>query len=311
MYDQTASVLFPEPTPVGIEPVTDPDSLDEQVLRSKRPEIELAGWIVLVPVLLGVVWVYALNLAISGVEVVFSGLDYPYNDPLLASVELVVFVLTSIAVPWLRPLAERIRSLRETSLGPFLTLLMAASLIGFLAYLVWSTGYPQASVGPDDFGFTRWLGAALAVGFPLLWMPLFPRLTAILSGMIAGALIFALFGYTFFESSLSHADSCCLLGPLLYSILAIVIGFSLLSDIGWLKLVPLCGAAAVFAASFSPVATVVVMFLFVLLSAGLGLFALFKRPMSAHPLTCAVVSGLLAIGLAVLGGDFGYSCGSP
>jgi len=286
------------------------DALTEQVLRAKRPGLELASWIVLVPVFLGVVLVYALNLAFGGVDAVLSELDYPHNDPLLASVELAVFVLTSIAVAWLAPLSTRIRSLREIRLGSVLPLLMAASLAGFLAYLVWSTGYPQASVGPDDFGFTRWLGTTLAVAIPLFWMPLFPRLTAILSGMIAGALIFALFGYTFFESSLSHGDECGL-GPVLYSFLAILTGFSMLSGIGWLKLTPVCAALALSVASSDLAATLVVVAIFLVLSVGLALISLLHRPMTARPLPCAVVSASLAMGLCVLGADFGYSCGFP
>ncbi len=46
----------------------------------------------------------------------------------------------------------------------------------------------------------RRLGTALAAAFTVVWLPLFPRVTATLAGMIAAPALFVLVGYTFFGS---------------------------------------------------------------------------------------------------------------
>lgn len=218
--------------------------------------------------------------------------------------------LAAIGARWKRPGAMRIRAIRDTWAAPYLPLLMVGSFVGLLAYLVWSSHYAPAGVGPDGFPLSRWLDTALTATFAIVWLPLFPRVTAILTGVIAGIVVFALFGYILLESSLSHGDGCAL-GPLLYSSLAMLIGFSLLSCIGWLKLTPVCGALALTGAASDITGTEAVVAIFLVFSALLALFSLRRSPMTAHPLACAVVSSSMAIGLCVIGGDFGFSCGSP
>ena len=294
--------------------MADSDPWIDQALHSERPAVEQASWIVLVLVAAGILWLSGSFLVYYGVDDLLSELQNYRGDggiaALQASIEYVVIPLAAITAMWMRLGTDKIRAVRDTWVGPYLPLFMAASIIGLLGYLEWSSNYPQAGYGPDGFAFVRWPGTALAATFAIVWLPLFPRVTALLAGMITGVAIFALFGYLFFESSLSHGIECRI-GPFAYSSLAILIGLSLLSDIGWLRLVPIGGALALFAAFFEPTAIEVVFALFLVVSAGLALVSLFKRPMTARPLTCAVVGALLAMGLVVLGGDFGYSCGSP
>ena len=49
-----------------------------------------------------------------------------------------------------------------------------------------------------EIGLLRWLGVVLLAGFTWVWLPLFPRVTATLAGMIAGPALFAIIGYSFF-----------------------------------------------------------------------------------------------------------------
>lgn len=313
MIERRFSGLLSNSAPVRHEPTPHAESLTQQVLDSRWPAIELTGWIILILVVLGAAFTYGSLLGYHGVgDLLLSSRSHSGGGiaPLLAGVEFAAIPLTAIAAAWLRLGTDRIQTVRATWVGPFLPLLMAASIVGLLAYFTWSNQHLQYEHGPDGFAFTRWVGTALAAAFAVIWLPPFPRITSILAGMIAGIAIFALIGYLFFESSLSHGDECAL-GPFLYSVLAILIGFSFLSGLGWLKLAPLCVTPALIAASSDVTAIQAVVALFIAISAWLAVLSLFLRPVTARPLTCALVSGSLAIGLAVLGGDFGYSCGAP
>ena len=117
-------------------------------------------------------------------------------------IELTVLPLVAIGAARRPRSADRLLSLRWTGINPFLPLLMAASLVGLLAYLAWSWSTPLTAVGPDEFGVIRWLGTALTATFAFIWLPLFPRVTATLAGMIAGPALFAVVGYAFFASQM-------------------------------------------------------------------------------------------------------------
>jgi len=114
---------------------------------------------------------------------------------------MIVPIATIVAERW-RWGAERILALRTSRADPYLPLAMAAALVGLIAYLVWSWDSSLTRVGPDEFGLVRWLGTALAAVSTVVWLPLFPRVTATLVGMIAGPAVFGLFGYAFFGSQM-------------------------------------------------------------------------------------------------------------
>ena len=197
---------------------------------------------------------------------------------------------------------------------------MAAALAALCAWLVWSWGQPQASFGPDRFGYARWLGTALAAASTIFWLPLFPRLTAILAGMIAGPALFAGLGYLFYESfltmSLEDCYESCGLGALLYALLALEMGFLLLikTNSEWTNLyivnVYIAGSIASIIASFFflpnafSAILLLALLLGLLLSVAVALAMREDSRLQGHPLRCAVVSGALALGLAVLGAHF-------
>ena len=114
--------------------------------------------------------------------------------------ELMIVPATAIGAARWRWGAERILALRINRAEPWIPLLMAAALVGLIAYLVWSWDTSLNNVGPDEFGLVRWLGTALAAILTVVGLPLFPRFTATLVGMIAGSTLFGLLGYTFFGS---------------------------------------------------------------------------------------------------------------
>ena len=267
---------------------------------------ERLGWAALVLVAVVVAFLFGVRLVVIGIDELLHPPPWERWAPLLG-IELTIIPLSAIAAARLRPGADQIRAIRETRAGPYLPLLMAAALAGLVAYLVWSWLQP-ADVGPERFGYARWLGTALAAAFTLIWLPLFPRLTATLAGMIAGPAIFAVVGYVFFESFLtipppSIYEACPF--PLLFGVLAVQIGFVLLSGaVSWMSgLVLPVFALAVFAPS--PITFV----LFGLASFGLALRALLTGArLQAHPLSCAFVSGMLAVGLAVLGARSDGGC---
>ncbi len=280
----------------------------QQDLKSERPLVERAGWIGLILVVLGAAFAYGHFLAFSGVENTFDELGGHRGNRLLARVELLAFAVAAVAAARLQPRADQIRMLRETALGALLPLLMASSLVGLCAYLIWSGQHPQSGVGPDSFGYTRWLGTALAIAFPLFWVLLFPRVTAILAGMIAGPALFALFGYAFFESLLGNGEECHR-APLVFSLLAPQVGFVLLSKTNPLWLVPSSAVSVGLIFTSDDHVTASLLTLYALMLVALATVAVLNNLRTeAGPLTCAVVTGLLAVGLAVVGADFGLSC---
>lgn len=288
--------------------IVDPDPQAEQLPQSNRPEIEQLGLTALVLVILGSAVAVGMSLAFDGVGGTLSELNHRHQGSLVDGVEFFAFVFATGAAAWLRPCAGRIRALRDSWLGPFLPLLMAASLAGMSVYLIWSGQFPQAEFGPDPFGFARWLGTILAIAFPFIWLPLFPRLTAILAGMIAGPAVVAIFGHLFLESLLGNGEECYN-APLAFSLLAPQIGFVLLSRTNPIWLAP--GTAAAVGLLFTSVDNLAeqVVALNVLAIVVLGFVAIRSNTrVEAHPLVCAVVSGLLGFGMAMIGADFGYSC---
>ena len=286
----------------------------ESIRRDAEELAQYVGWVALVVVGIAVTYTFGLFLAAGGVHNFLHHFPEGSSHSRLTGIELAIVPLSAIAAAWLRPGADRIRALRETRSGPWLPLRMAATLAGLIAYLVWSWLLPQASFGPDGFGYARWAGTALAAALTIFWLPLFPRLTAILAGMIAGPTIFAGLGYLFFESFLTMAQEDCYescgFGAFVYAFLALEIGFLLLikTNAEWTNLYIVGSIASIIASFFFlPNAFDAILLLALLLGLLLSVAALALREdsrLQAHPLTCAVVSGALALGLAVLGASF-------
>ncbi len=165
----------------------------------------------------GLGWI-ALLLVVTTLMVIFGiagafRLDDTLHDPhlwrkaTLPGVEFVIVPLAAIAAARWRVGADRLIALRASRIGPGLGLLMAAALVGLVAYLHWSWSSALTTTGPaPEFGLVRWLGTALAAAFTVVWLPLFPRITATLAGMIAGPALFAMIGYTFFGSHMQLAS---------------------------------------------------------------------------------------------------------
>lgn len=159
-----------------------------------------AGMGLLLIVLILFVWTFCLGGAIS--------LDRSLNRPdfpgMLPGVELAVVPLAAFAAARLQLATGRLSSLRTSGVGPYLPLLMTGTLVGLLAYLAWSWTTPLTTVGPaSEFGLVRWLGTALAATFTCIWLPLFPRVTLTIAGMIAGTALFAGVGYALFPSHMT------------------------------------------------------------------------------------------------------------
>ena len=286
--------------------------------------LERLGWVLLVLVVVAVVFLFGVLLAGRGVHDLLHFFPEEWSHSRLTGIELTIVPLSAIAAAWLRPGADRIRSIRQTWAGPWLPLLMAAALAGLCTWLVWSwnpflagSWNPfLAGFGPDGYGYARWAGTALAAALTIFWLPLFPRLTAILAGMIAGPALFAGLGYLFYESfltmSLEDCYESCGLGALLYALLALEMGFLLLikTNSEWTNLyivnVYIAGSIASIIASFFflpnafSAILLLALLLGLLLSVAAALVLLEDSRLQAHPLRCAVVSGALAVGLAVL-----------
>ncbi len=171
----------------------------------------------LVVVLIAVVATFATNLAGPGIDDLlhpwslgwqFWPMDYSIiaqeDVPLLIGVELTAVPATAIAAAKWRPGADQLALLHQGKIRLLLPLLMAGSLIGVAAYLVWSLNLPQAVFGPNEFGVSRWLGVALLAAFTWFWLPVFPRVTAKLAGMIGGPALFAGVGYLLFAGALKN-----------------------------------------------------------------------------------------------------------
>lgn len=166
-----------------------------------RPTVELfaerLGMAALLAVLALVVWFFSMVGALTLDETLHRSLWTAE----LPGVELAIIPLVAIAAAKWRFAAGRLLTFRASGIGPYLPLLMAATLIGLMMYLRWSWVTPLHEFGPlPQFGMLRWLGTALAAAFTMIWLPLFPRVTATLAGMIAGPAVFAAIGYTFFGS---------------------------------------------------------------------------------------------------------------
>ena len=298
----------------------------KSIRSDAEPFLESLGWVLLVPVVVVVVFTFGALLAGEGIdEILHASPDWYWRHSRLTGIELTIIPLSAIFAAWLRPGADRIKALRETRSGPWLPLRMAATLAGLCAWLIWSWHLPQASFGPDQFGYARWLGTALAAAFTIFWLPLFPRMTAVLAGMIAAPALFAGLGYLFFESFLTMPlgydlwESCFPI-TLVYPLLALEIGLLLLV-LGNFKWVNLCiaGSIASLIASFFFLPNAFVAILYLLLLLGLLLSVFLAMAMALRedsrlqlsPLRCAVVSGALALGLAVLGAHFEDGCFYP
>ena len=165
------------------------------------PAVEALGWVVLLVLLAAVMWWFGGELA-NGIDNFFRlGPGYTYAKVTLPGIELAIVPLTAVTASRLRFGVARILALRASRVGALLPLLMAASLFGLVAYLVWTWMSPQAAFGSLlEFGWLRWLGVVLLAGFTWVWLPLVPRVTATLAGMIAGPALFAIIGYSFFGS---------------------------------------------------------------------------------------------------------------
>ena len=148
------------------------------------------------------------------------GRSFASLEATLPGIELAIVPLAAIAAARLRFGADRILALRASRVGPLLPLLMAASLFGLAAYLVWTWVTPRTVFGAEpDFGVLRWLGTVLAAGFAWLWMPLFPRVTATLAGLFAGPALVAIIAYPFMGSCVSFESLHDESGPWLFAIL--------------------------------------------------------------------------------------------
>ncbi len=160
--------------------------------------VEALGWVVLLVLLAAVMWWFG-GLMANGIDnLLHTRRLYDWTGARLPGIELAIVPLTAVAASRLRFGVDRILALRGSRPGPWLPLLMAASLFGLVAYLVWTwTSPPAAYWLQPEFGRLRRLGVVLLAGFGWVWLPLFPRVTATLAGMIAGTALFAIIGYSF------------------------------------------------------------------------------------------------------------------
>ena len=172
--------------------------------------------------LVAVMWLLGMNLGGPGVHDLLHPWDLSWafdlwpvehshylgiDSPTLPGVELTIVPVAAIVAARLRLGTNRIASLSDGKIRLFLPLLMALSLVGVVAYLVWSWKLPQADFGPGEFGAVRWLGAAILAAFTWFWLPVFPRVTAKLAGMIGGPTLFAGVGYLFYADVVKNAPS--------------------------------------------------------------------------------------------------------
>ena len=168
--------------------------------------VELVGWVVLLGLLLVLTWYLGLIFALAEGEP-FLGRSIGSSQATLPGVELAIIPIAASATARLRFGAAWIMSLRVSRVEAMFPLLLAASLLGLLAYVVWTQGSPQTGFGPEpEFGPLRWLGVVLAAGFTWFWTPLFPRVTATLAGMFAGPALFAIVAYLILGPCTSSYD---------------------------------------------------------------------------------------------------------
>jgi len=154
-------------------------------------------------VLILIVWTFCLAGAIS----LDRSLHRPDFPGVLPGIELAIVPIAAFAAARWRFATDRLNLLSASGIGPYLPSLMAATLVGLIGYLVWSWTTPLTTVGPvSEFGLARWLGTVLAAAFTCVWLPLFPRVTVTLAGMIGGTALFAALGYAMFPSEMPVAD---------------------------------------------------------------------------------------------------------
>ena len=173
--------------------------------RAVERAVELLGWVVLLVLLIALMWCLGLIVWLYMGELLLGrsigSNEIKFKWP---GVELVIVPLAAIAAARLRFGADRVLALRASRVGPMFPLLMAASLLGLLSFVVWTWVTPWTVFGAQpDFGVLRWLGIVLAAGFTWLWMPLFPRITATLAGLFAGPALVAIIAYPFMGSCVS------------------------------------------------------------------------------------------------------------
>ena len=106
--------------------------------------VELLGWVVLLVLLAAVMWWCGGEL-LNGIDNFIrlgpgytDASGYTYAKVTLPGIELAIVPLAAIAAARLRFGAGRILALRRSRVGPWLPLLMAASLFGLAVYLVWT-----------------------------------------------------------------------------------------------------------------------------------------------------------------------------
>ena len=73
--------------------------------------------------------------------------------------------------------------------------------------VICSRDLPQVAFGPDQFGHTRWLLAALLVLFTWFLLSLFSRLTAMVPGVIGGPVLSGKLGYLLFPAFITQAQT--------------------------------------------------------------------------------------------------------
>ncbi|MCY4620092.1 MAG: hypothetical protein OXD50_16290 [Chloroflexi bacterium] len=238
--------------------------------RTVERLVELVGMGMLLLVLTLVIWVFSGLGAFRLDDTLHHRTSWPATRP---GIELAIVPLIAVAAARWRWGTDRIMTLRWSPAVYYLPALMCASLVGLITYLVWSWSTPLTTVGPNEFGLVRWLGTALAAGFTIIWLPLFPRITATLAGMIAGPGLVAVIGYSFFGTHMqvhSPGSEKVIGATLVYGSLAMLLwlvgAINLIQD-AWLDRV--------------------------------------VRP-ERQPLTHAIWSGSIMLGLAVLGaaGEF-------
>ena len=170
--------------------------------RTVERAVERLGWVLLLLVLVAVMWVFGMHIGL-GIEDFLRSRGFGQFQVRPPGIELVIVPLTAVAAARLRYGSDRILALRASCVAPLLPLLMAASLFGVVAFLSWNWVQLRGVFGVVlEFGPLRWLGIALAAAFTWVWMPLFPRITATLAGIIVGPTLLIIIGYLFLGSCL-------------------------------------------------------------------------------------------------------------
>ena len=111
--------------------------------------VEALGWVLLLASLIALMWCLGGIVWLFMSEILF-GRGSESNEVKWPGVELVIVPLAAIAAARLRFGADRILALRASRVGPLLPLLMATTLFGLAAYLVWDLG---------DAAYPVWGGA--------------------------------------------------------------------------------------------------------------------------------------------------------